>query len=279
MKKQTRFILALALLWMGMLACAIPGQTTASPSAPTIAPGQLETAVAEKVSAALAQTEQAVIPSPTIRPTVTKAPPTPTPIAQSSITQQEDGTTLFVDDKAGFQITLPPGWLPVRNDQPEYLDAFSLSEAASPLVQTALTDIQELDPNVFRLFVFDLQDGHILNGFVTNIRFFIDPEQTLTLDTEGAIREIYTSLPNAPSDATIKSASTFTTLNEIPAGIVELEMPHNTDEANTTLYQKQVYLNLREGSLFIVFTTEINLKDATLPFFDTMVGTIRTFAE
>ena len=66
---------------------------------------------------------------------------------------------------------VPPGWLPVRIDQLEYYDAFSLPQAADPNLQTALMQINSLDPKVHRLFIFDLQEGHLQSGFVNNVTF------------------------------------------------------------------------------------------------------------
>jgi hypothetical protein len=90
--------------------------------------------VAGTVSAALAQTEQAqptvtstfpatplsisTIPAPTETPTPTANP------SQNTLAQQAGGSTLFEDERAGYEGTIPAEWLTVRVEGPEYLDAF-----------------------------------------------------------------------------------------------------------------------------------------------------------
>src|SRR5687768_7710834 len=95
-------------------ACVIPGlgETPASEPAPSVDTGHLETMVAETVAAAIAQTEQA---APTLAVPVdeTDAPgPTETLTPGSGLYGQTDGTILFVDFLAHFQVNISPGWLP-----------------------------------------------------------------------------------------------------------------------------------------------------------------------
>lgn len=283
MKKQ-KYLLAILFLMLTAFACALPGQNTASPSAPTIVPGQLETIVAEKVNAALAQTQQAMpLPAtstPEISVTATETPSTEAMGPQSSITNQEDGTKLFVDDKAGFQITISPGWLPLRTTEVEYLDAFSLPQASSPVVQDALVAIQDSDSNVYRLFIFDLQDGHTQNEFVNNVSIIFNSDASISLETEAELKATADSLPAAVPGLVVTSSSISNTLNEIPIGIILSEISsQKKDGSELKLSQKQVFLNLRKGSLVITFTTEQGMKDATLPAFDVMIDSIRIFGD
>ncbi len=136
-KKRTFFI---SLIFLVTIACVVPGLSSTPPTpifAPTVDTGAIEMRVAGTVSAALAQTEQA---QPTVTSTFPATPPpisttpaptgTPTATAnpsQSTLTQQADGSTLFVDERAGYKVTVPAEWLAVRVDEQEYLDAFSLA--------------------------------------------------------------------------------------------------------------------------------------------------------
>jgi hypothetical protein len=184
---------------------------------------------------------------------------------------------LFVDDVARFQLNVSPGWLPVRINEQEYYDAFSLPVASDAAVQRALMNIKTLDPNTFRLFVYDLQDGHMINGVITGVNFVWDPQGSIPLDGEAGIKEaaskLSASIPNLNVDSYSVSA---TTTNGIPIGIILSNIPGKTFQGtDVVLFQKQVYLNLPAGTLVVSFTTEQNFKDATLPFFDTMVETIK----
>jgi len=279
MKKRQPYPFAASLLVLAAMACAIPGQGTASAPAPTVDPAQLDAIVAETVAAVLQQT--ALAPTATQPATATIEPAaelsvTTTPLPQSSITNQADGTSFYVDEKAGFNVTIPAGWLPVRIDQLEYYDAFSLPQAADPTIQSALMDINDLDPKVYRLFIFDLQDGHLQSGFVNNVNIVWDQGSSISLKTEDDIKATAESLPSVVPGLVVKSASISKTLSDILIGVIISEVPtKNKDGADLVLVQKQVLLNVKDGLLVFTFTTEQGIKDATLPFFDTLVESIQ----
>jgi hypothetical protein len=276
MNKHQSIMLAISLIFLTTLACAIPGQEAAPVPTPTVDPAQLNAIVAETVAAVLQETALAPTVTPVVTETSQPSPtPTSTPVEQSSLTSQSDGTVLFVDEKAGFTLIIPPGWLPVRIDQIEYYDAFSLPQAADPGVQTALMDINDLDPNIFRLFIFDLQDGHVQNGFVNNINVLWSLDSTLILETEEDIQKTAEELPSVVPGLTVTSTTVSETISGIPVGIILSEIKSQTsDGVELALFQKQVFLNLEEGSLTITFTTGQGIRDATLPFFDMIIESI-----
>ncbi len=259
MKKRQPYPFAASLLVLAAMACAIPGQGTASAPAPTVDPAQLDAIVAETVAAVLQQT--ALAPTATQPATATIEPAaelsvTTTPLPQSSITNQADGTSFYVDEKAGFNVTIPAGWLPVRIDQLEYYDAFSLPQAADPTIQSALMDINDLDPKVYRLFIFDLQDGHLQSGFVNNVNIVWDQGSSISLKTEDDIKATAESLPSVVPGLVVKSASVSKTLSDILIGVILSEVPtKNKDGADLVLIQKQVLLNVKDGLLVFTFTT------------------------
>jgi hypothetical protein len=277
MNKYPPIIFAASILLLTMQACAIPGQQAASLPTPTVDPAQLDAIVAETVAAVLQQTASA--PTATVAVTATRQPTpteTATPLQQSAMTNQADGTTLFVDEKAGFNITVPPGWLAVRIDQIEYYDAFSLPQAEDPSVQTALMDINDLDPNVFRLFIFDLQDGHVQNGFVNNVNVIWRQGESISLKTDEEIKATAEELPSVVPGLVVISSSISTTAANILTGVILSEITSQQSDGTTlNVFQKQVFLNVKDGLLVLTFTTGQDIKDATLPFFDAMIESIQ----
>jgi hypothetical protein len=271
-------LLAVSSLVFAMLACAIPGQAASIPT-PTVDSAQLDAIVAETVSAALQLTASAATPTPpatstslpTIEPTASS-----TPLPQSSITQQADGTSLFVDQIAGFNMLIPPGWLPVRIDQLEYYDAFSLPQAADPNLQTALMQINSLDPKIHRLFIFDLQDGHMQSGFVNNVKVVLNDGLSISLKTDEEIKATAAALPETVPGLVVQSSSVAETASGIQIGVIISDLKSQKEDGTPlALFQKQVLLNVKGGVLVITFTTEQGIKDATLPFFDTMIESIQ----
>src|SRR3990172_1455662 len=277
-----RILFPALILLLGILACAVPGFPSASDSSPLVDTGQLETMVVETVELAIVQTRQAA-PHPTGTPQKTAEPTQPPASTEaplegngSSLAAQSDGTVLFVDELARFQLNVSPGWLPLRINEQEYYDAFSVPAASNAAVQRALMNIKTLDPNTFRLFIYDLQDGHMINGVITSVNFLWDPQGSISLEGEADIKEAAEALATSIPNLNLDSYSIASTANEIPIGVVLSNIPGKTFEGtDVVLSQKQVYLNLPAGMLVVSFTTEQDFKDATLPFFDTMIETLK----
>lgn len=275
--QNRRSLPTILLVLMITLGCVVPGLPTVSDATPVAQACQLETMVAEMVDAAIAQTEQAA-PPPVEPPVAATELPAATPQMDlaGSLTPQNDGTILFKDGAARYELNVSPGWLPVRLNQQEYYDAFSLPAAADPAAQRALSDIATLNPQSFRLFIFDLQDGHLVNRVVSRISLEWDPEASLVLSDETGIQAVADSLPGSTPGLTVTDTSVIQSTNGLALGVILSEFPgKNFDEADVVLYQKQVHLNLPLGTLAITFTTETSFKDATLPFFDAMVDTLK----
>ena len=286
-KKRIFFI---SLIFLVTIACVVPGLSSTPPApifAPTVDTGAIETRVAGTVSAALAQTEQA---QPTATATFPATPPpisttpapteTPTPEAnpsQSTLTQQEDGSTLFTDERAGYEITIPAEWLAVRVDGQEYLDAFSLEEAANTNVQQSLLSVQGEDPNTFRLLAIDTQPADIQNDFVTDMRFVLDEQKNIDLNSD-AMLAIAEKVP-ASAEAfrfEVTSVEIITSPSGVQFGVIEAQSSFTSPTGDEVpIYQKQVFFNGKSGTQSITFTTLVDLKDTLLPVFDAMLETVK----
>ncbi|MDP1545578.1 MAG: hypothetical protein Q8L87_06110 [Anaerolineales bacterium] len=279
MKKQRGLFAALTLL-TAALACVIPGTQTASTIPPT-PDTRLGTMVAETVSAAVELTALAVpteTPPPTPEPTITPTPEVSG--AGSAITAQDDGSTLFVDERAGYQFKVPAGWLAVRINEQEYFDAFQLAVLANERLQASLQSIQNQDPNTFRLFVLDIDEEHIQNDIVTNVNLIWDPQTTISFDSEEGLQSLADELPAAVNGLTVSSVNIIIPLNGVPYGEIQSEISGlNTAGAPVTLYQKMTIFNLKTGTLIITFTTEGGFTATTLPLFDGMLESLLIVTE
>lgn len=279
-----RALLAALILSMTVLACVVPGLPTASQPAPT-ADTRLEIMVAETVSAALEQTQQAVptatpIPASTAtpRPTVTSTS-TPTPEADASgsaLNKQEDGTIQFIDLRAGYEISLPSGWLPIRVNSQEYLDAWLLPELTNPSMQRSLSSIASMNPDELRLFILDIQEGHAEIDFVTNINIYWDQKSEMSFENDEDLKAQAEALPKALSGLEVLTSELSTTETEIPIGIITSKAPITTlDGVAVELFQKQVFIKTTVGTLIITLSTTEELKQAVLPQFDAMIETLK----
>ncbi len=298
MNSRRTFLMGPILLAI-ILACVVPGlPTTSAPlPAPTADSDAIETMVAGTVSAAIAQTHQSIpSPSPVVivvtasadsTPTVASSP-TPTSTitpaftatstqspSQSALTRHEDGSILFRDDLAGYKIKLPPGWLAIRVKEKEYLDAFSLAEAANTHVQQSLLGIQNEDPNILRLFA--IEPARIQNEFVTDMRFVLDKGTHISLGTDADLQSIAAKIPDTATVFRFEMTSVKMGVSDsgVSFGVIEAGSSFTSAAGiDVALYQRQVFFNAPAGRQSIVFTTVADLKDTLLPAFDSMLRTI-----
>ncbi len=274
-----RALFVAMILLMTILACAVPALPAASQPAPT-PDTRLDIMVAETVSAALEQTQQAVS-TPTIAPTFTSTPratASPTPKIDesgSALNKLEDGTAQFTDTKAGYEVTVPTGWLPVRINGQEYLDAWLLPELTNPAMQRSLSSIENLDPNKLRLFALDIQDGHAEVDFVTNINFYWDETNEMSLENDEGLKAEAAALPKALSGLEVLTTELSKTSSGIPIGTITAKAPITTlDGVSIEIFQKQVFIETKVGLLVITLSTIEELKQTVLPQYDAMIETL-----
>jgi len=293
-----RRLLAALILVIPLAACAMPGASTpiAPQPAPSVDAASIEAMVAATVSAVVALTEQfAPTPAPasviiiaeaetaTPQPTPTTIPTnSPTPQAasptESSLSQQQDSSLLFVDARAGCEMTLPAGWLAVRVNEKEYLDAFSLAEAANEHIQQALLGVQNEDPLLLRLFAIDTQPKHIQNEFVSDMRFTLDSGKTIALNSDADLQAIAAALPASATAFRFEAVSVrvFAPASGVQTGVIESKSAFENAAGETvSLYRRQAFFNTKGGVFSITLTTLEGLKDSLLPAFDAMLETIK----
>lgn len=314
---NNRRMIFIALMFLAaIVACVVPGLQAASTPipAPTVDPAQIEAMVAETVSVARVQTEQAVpspiststsIPTSTLASTITFTPipastettqitqitpqstsqSTSTPQAtqtanpsQSTLTKQTNGSMLFADDRAGYAVNLPTGWLAVRVNGQEYQPSLSLGETSNANIQQSLLGIKGEDPNVFRLLSIDTQAAHIQNDFVSEIRFVLDEKKSIALSTDADLQTVAQKIPTSATvfRFEVTSVKIITSVGGTKFGVIEAKSSFtNATGAEVIIYQKQVFFKVKTGTQMITFTTLADLKDTLLPFFDSMLETVK----
>jgi len=279
MNNRRTFFIAMIFL-ATITACVLPGLPTASAPvfAPTADSSRVETMVAGTVSAAILQTEQA---RPTLLPTATTAPTAsatsiPETISTaSSLTVQVDASTIFTDERAGYEITLPAAWLIMRINEQEYLDAWQLAEAADENIQKSLLSVQDADPNTLRLFAIDAQEGHVQNGFVTTIKFIWDEENPISLENDAELKVSAAAFAATLPGFEVLSTKMIT-VDEAFIGLVGLKsMDKNSDGVDVVVMHKLAVFNTKTGQMHITLSTVDALKETLFPVFDAMLATIK----
>lgn len=194
--------------------------------------------------------------------------------AGSTIILNGDGTTLFVDDRAGYSITVPAGWLAIRINEQEYKDAFSLPQAEDETFQRSLQNIQNKDPNINRLFVVDLMEGHRVKDLIANVNIVWDEPFEISLDDEAAFQKFTDETANSRSGLIVTSAEVLTLPNGQMYGKIQMEIEGAAPTGESTVSQITLTaFDLPTGTLYITLTTEISLAETVLPIFNNMLET------
>jgi hypothetical protein len=193
---------------------------------------------------------------------------------------QVNASTIFVDERAGYQITTPAAWLIMRVNGQEYLDAKDLAEAADANIQKSLLSIQNENPHILRLFAIDAQEGHIRNEFVTTMKFIWDENNSISLENDEALKASAIQLTKTTPGLEVLSTRLITTANKIPIGLIETKSTtRNSSGADKIVFQKQAIFNVAKGKMTVTLSTVEDLKAILFPIFDAMLETVKIVAK
>ena len=267
-------------IMLSTLACSLPGLSIPS-EIPTPDQNSLSTIIAGTANAAAMQTAQtnplASTPLPvsteTAAPTSTATPTPRISTEGTSLVKQSDGSYIFTDYQGGYSVIVPSGWLAVRPNEQEYMNAWSLPSASDPRFQDFLNKLQQEDPKLFRLAAANISPENLPDDLISTFTITWDRNSTLTLEQEvsQAQKEIKTL-----KGLKITYADTGATSTHIPMAIIETSVENTKNFYGKIInaYQKVVIFKVKNGILAFTFTTMPRLKDAILQGFDLMTDQI-----
>lgn len=239
--------------------------------APIVNPPAVETSLASTARALAQQTEKANPHTATPSPTATETP-TPTPqvsVNGTMLKMNDDGSALFTDYKAGIQLTIPAGWLPLRVSEEEYYQAFTSDAAASnTAIGERLTQIQDANLDNFRLDAIDIREGHTVNGVLSDIDVYFYP---------GDLRNL-----EQLAEAEGKKKSAFKNYLFLNRGYPKLADGRRvliidrtwTQDQTKKIFQRSVYFSLPTGVLVLNLYSNKDFKDTVLPDFEQVVNSV-----
>lgn len=255
---------------LSILLLAVNGCRRTS-SVPVTNPPGVETSLASTARALAKQTEVANSLNTTPSPTPTDTPiPTPEISLQgTSLTVWEDQTALFTDQKAGIYLTIPAGWMPFRVNEKEYYDAFTAEVIlANPALNDHLIQVQSSEPSTFRLDAFDIREGHIVNGVISDMTVTFHAGDMRSLE-EWSLAEGRRKKPSKNYWLIYKGY----TKTEDDTRVLRVEEEWSKDE-NNKIYHRAVFISLPTGTLVLDLYTNKEFKDTVLPDFEKMVNSI-----
>ena len=244
-------------------ACALPGQKIQT--VPTINPSILATHAARTAEASVQQTQQASIPT-AIPPSST---PKVSPITGTSLVILADQGTLFIDPKAGVQITIPPGWLVVRPNEDEYYKAYTLDVVlADPALSDRLTQLQSSNTDFFRMDAIDIRPDHVVAGLPTVMSVAFQPDDFRTLE-KWAQAERNKKSPY--KEFRFLSSKYQQTADGTRVLVIEERWKGAT---NATIYHRAIFFTLASGAVIIDLQANIEFKDTVLPEYEQVVNSL-----
>jgi hypothetical protein len=272
-----KHIITCATLMFLLTACTM-FQPTAAPPA-TVDMDTLSTMIA---GTAMSLAEQTVAAAPTRTPTVT---PTETPTATptsvfsaqgTALTKLEDGSTRFVDNKAGYELLIPNTWLTLRINEQEFFNAWSLPEATSDVdLQKQLTYIQGQDPSLFRLFAFDLKPESKKQHLIPNINLVWDKVTGATMTLGEVLDQVEKTYPDTFGEMREMKTDILTSdLGYTYASVIYSYDTKNAYDEDMTITQQQAIFKLSEGLLVVTFTMNEDVRDAFANDIDTVIQSV-----
>jgi len=261
----------MAVFTIAILACVAPGIFPQTSTLPTADSNAVLTMIVQTAQVLASQTYAAVTPSPTFIPatassfpeTPTVAPALPTlnasTLDDTSVTVLDGHLTRYTDNRAGFELTFPPGWLAVRINSPEYLEAWTRPEGGKPEFQTFLRKIQNQNGDVFRIFAIDTREDHLQHKFVTNINLVWDQQDNNSL--EETLDQIKAQYPIISPCIVILNIVIQDDSLKSKYGLIESELrAKNELGKDFTIYQMQAITKIKTGTLILSLSTTTELK-------------------
>jgi hypothetical protein len=281
-RKHSLLYLTSSITLLLVLACVTTPAVPTQQSVSTTDPNAFSTMVAEAAGALMTQTAEAALllpsPVPTEPPAIDTPVPTPTEtpvtsLSGTALTQLEDGSTQFIDNIAGVRLTIPPGWVTVRLNEPEYLQVWSLT-VDDPVLQHGLEGIQNLDPARFRLHAFNTKPDYVYagEGSQINVVFTRDDVRTLEQVAEDEKQpQVFTEYALISSEFQVRpDGLELFIIEEQWQGISSTNEP-------VTIYYKGYSFKVPSGTVAVDLFVPFDIKHEVVPLFDQMVGQLTVF--
>ncbi len=239
--------------------------------APIVNPPAVGTSLASTARAFAKQTEAAnpftATPSPTA--TVTLTPTPKISLNGMSLAAAEDKSTIFTDHKLGYQLTIPPGWMPVRINEEEYYKAFAQDFVLeNPVISNFLTNLEKQDPDHFRLSLLDMQPEHLDAGLVAVITVILQAEDGRTLADWAKTQSARASTMEGYQFL----SSQFAETSSGERVLVREEKWDSTTAGKR--FSRRIFFALPAGILTVDLETNFDSRDTVIPAFEQIVSSL-----
>jgi hypothetical protein len=224
-------------------------------------------------------------PSPTTTPTSTPSPTptltptiTPTPLPTGSLKKvQSDGTTLFTDYDNKYEIVFPSGWTAISLTTDDLNNLLDLASKNNPGLENTITALKGLDPNVFRIFVFDFRSEHMVNGYPASINIAAQSNTVMNgMSLQNIVDQTEQSLPQIYKGIKVLSSKVTKTGSNIPIGVIEMNLSFATGTGSKVpVYEQLVILKMPEVVVTVTLAVPTSKKAILVPEFKVVIDSIK----
>jgi len=192
------------------------------------------------------------------------------------IQERPGGGSLFHDYDGGYTIDIPAGWLAVKVDPEDIRAAMSkLGNTYSGLAD-AVKALLDAAPDTFRIFAYDVQPAHSVNGAIPNFNVALFPDRlSSSMPLELVIKANLDQIKTGLHGVKVKQLPTKSNLHKVLIGAAELEWTIKSQNgAQTALYEKQLYFQTKNALVVVTVTAPKTNAKVIAASFDELIDGI-----
>ena len=269
MIKKVVMISALGCLAFLMAACLPGSSDPAAPFYPTytaIAQGLIDLA-----NTATAQAAQSAAPAATLT--------VPPPAGGTENTQQPDGTTKYSDYDAGFELTLPAGWIGVRPGAQEFNDVLKSEGGKNKALQAQMTqDQQGYEPVKDRYYVYKADSSGTDQSLLAFGKLAWSAADSTAVD-QNSLGNLVQSLEmsQAMPGLRVVASNVITNGHGVPVIVIGANWTSQAaDGTLTPLYINMIFFKPTDSSTaHLVLTSDKEQHSAISPDVDSIIQSIK----
>lgn len=219
-----------------------------------------------------------VTPSPTATATATYTPsPTPTPIPDMSLESQADGSSLFIDNKAGFSMLIPSTWVTIPANVDDLTPYVERASEDNPQLEKAFSMLQKVDPNILKIMAMDTNMDHYKDSYVPNFTVISmrDPIGS-KLPLKNTVEIMGNAIKSQFPGAKLIGSGVEQVDSDFSYGYNEWNISMNTPGAAAVkVFQKQAFFPIQDYFVIMTLSAHASKYDDVLAEFDAIMETIK----
>ncbi|CAG0996446.1 hypothetical protein ANAEL_02623 [Anaerolineales bacterium] len=219
-----------------------------------------------------------ITPSPTATATSTPTQAfTPTIVPDMSLETQVDGSSLFIDNKAGFSVLIPSTWVAIPANVDDFTPYVKGISENNPQLEKAFSMLQKVDPNILKIMAMDTNMEHYVGSFIPNmtVATMKDPIGS-KLPLKNVVQIMGDTIKSQFPGAKLLDSGIEQVNSDFSYGYNEWNTSINTqDDTAVKIFQKQVFFPIQDYFVIMTLSAPASKYDDVLAEFETIMETIQ----